>query len=442
LQKKIEELSETQLAKERDDAVKKRDAAEKELNDTKLLKVKQIVNDLATVKRELEQANDEIKNQRQMAANQMTQNEGLKQKLTNKDTELASINETLKGMKKEQKDANDLMEKIGRQELEIDTQNAQIKALQAGSGDVETLKQIQDLKKQFDDKLNHDQDEIKALKATIEEQVKTIEDNAIKIVGLEEDTRKKELEYNQMKKEDEEKIDTQAKTTTQLNADMLTKAGEFNAIIKQRETTIQDHEATIQKQEATIQQHEATIQQQEATIQQHEATIIADKKAISDQQETIKAREAAISKEKDEAKKQHESLQALIETHKKQETSDKKTITDQTSSIKTGNAQLANCQNQLKYYTDQYQTTHKELTAMTKLRDDLKVLVDAKTTDAAFTALKGQFDDVTHEKNELDKRIFDLDMQIVDLHNQIDDLKKQLSSKLLKKLREHVHFPV
>jgi len=449
----------------------------------------QLQTDLEASQNAYNQANRNFEDQKGLVTKNITVMAGLRADILKKDGELAAMNQTLITKKKEidndkleiqrlealnksvsenveslkkqvdvakssDKEVEDLMEKLARQELEIDTQKTQIVALQTGTGDEEKLKQIQDLKQQFDDRSKQEQDEIKSLKTNIEEYIKTIEDNTTKIAGLEDDLRKKDVTYLKKVTEDEGIIDTQNKTIDKMKLDHGKIVGDFNAQVSK-------DAATIAQQEISIKEHETTIKQHETTIKQHETTIAADKKTISDQQETIKAREETIATEKDEAKKQQESLQDVIETHKKKEISDKKIIDDLNSTIKTVNAQLATCQNQLKDYMDKYQKTHKELTTMT----------NAKTADAAYTALKGQFDDVTHEKGELEKKIIDLDMQIVDLKHQIDDLNKRPASntsskksikhktpeeqkeelkkkhttlldELLKRLREEVDFPV
>jgi chromosome segregation ATPase len=106
-----------------------------------------------------------------------------------------------------------------------------------------------------------------------------------------------------------------------------------------------------------------------------------------------------------------------------------KTITDLGKTIEGLKVTITQLETGRKHYQDEFSKTNTELHNMTQLKNKLQAQIDAATVDAKLKIIQDQVNELTREKDDLDKQILDKDTQIDELKTEVDDLKTKLASK-------------
>jgi chromosome segregation ATPase len=448
LEGKINELSEAQMKKERDEA-------RKELQDAKLVNAKQLAKDLETANKDLERVTQEYNDMNGRNSKMVAKNNGLQAQILQKDKDLGALNETLvlkstqleaaqdkatrleennKALEKEKNDLKskggdtsklqaevvELMEKIAQNELKIN-------ALESAPGNSATNEAIDKIRIQYeaDVQKHREQNEIDTKR--ILDLEKIIEENKASIDAA----AGREGQYKIEKAEDQMTIKARDQTITEeqkkygeLSAQLSTDNGIFNAKIKDLEqkigqdtATLADRDKVIETQGKKTQEDEKLIQdlqgqhgQDQKTIQSCNATIAENQTKMKEQESIIAVNEQQIASDKHDI--------ALITVELLQVKRDCKTAEDT----------LQRVEDQKKHYIDEYTAKSAELATMTDLKDKLQAQIAAFQTGNTTKVLQDQLDDLFHKKGEVDKKYALLEVEKDDLKSTIDKLTAEIKS--------------
>ena len=332
----------------------------------------------------------------------------------------------------EPNEKQELYAKILDLEHTINTKDIEIDALKLQGDNAKVQKKIEEVIRNFDEKIKELQDLQDDSNAKFNNHVKIIQENKTKIQELEQTITKNDLEYQKAELDLTATIDQLRKTNESLegdlkksNADALQEYGKFNKQIAELKETIGTQEEDIKSLKSTIAAHEKTRDEQVQTIKTGNEKIAQQEKEVIDLNEAIKN---------------------IQETNKQ---------------IEEGRKQ----------YQTKFESANTDLHKMTQLRDKLQAQINANTTDGAMKVLQDQVNDLTRENGDLDKKINALNHEVDKLQTQLasrsssDDHRKdanksksrktdaehkaefqsknrELLQELLKQLRKQVDIPV